>query len=89
MRAQAHLTRVYGSEEESRTVAGALTVDNEGFVEISRVGRSLEIRAEAESVPQLRRTLEDLLACLATAERTYLSIHPENESSEDEEDSGS
>ncbi len=84
---RAELQREYRSAEEALALARALAPDDEGYVKSNVRGRRLLLSVEAKSVGELRRTLEDALACLSGAERTWELQAPE-ERDEGEEEEG-
>ncbi len=59
----------YDSEDEAQAVAGAVEVDNEGFVTMNVEGRRITSPAESESIPSLIHTLDDFLSCVSVAEK--------------------
>ncbi len=59
----------YDSEDEAQAVAGAVEVDNEGFVTMNVEGRRITSTAESESIPSLIHTLDDFLYCVSVAEK--------------------
>jgi hypothetical protein len=69
--AEAHLRRSCSSHEEAEALLRSLAPDNEGFVRARTEGALLFLDVQAKGVPELRRTLEDTLACLSAAERTW------------------
>lgn len=73
--ARAVLRRSYGTEELARALERSLAPDNAGYLRARVDGRRLEIEVEAKSVAELQRTLDDALACLSAAERTWRSAH--------------
>jgi hypothetical protein len=80
MRAELH--REYARPEEALALARSLTPDDAGYVRSTARGSTLHLSVEARSVGELRRTLEDALACLSAAERTWerqASADPEEE----------
>jgi hypothetical protein len=77
--ARASLRRTYESEEMVEALVRALGPDNSGFVHCLASGKELRLEAEAKSVGELRRSLDDALACLSAAERTWLRAHGEPE----------
>ncbi len=68
-RCRVRLTLRFGTAEQARRVAKALEPDNEGFVRTRLEGRSLQVKADAASIPALLHTMDDYLACLAVAAR--------------------
>jgi hypothetical protein len=64
------LERSYGSDDLAARVVGAVAVDDPGTVSILRRGDRVVVEAEGEDPASLRRTLDDLIACLGAAERT-------------------
>ena len=67
----AELHRRYSSPAQVESLRAALAPDNAAFVETSMEGTALHIRVRARNAGELRRTLEDLLACLSAAEKTW------------------
>ena len=63
------MERTYGSAEEAERLARALAPDQGEFVRCERRGAALAFEIEAESPATARATVEDLLACLGSAER--------------------
>ncbi len=55
---------------EAERLLRSLRVDDPTFVTLATEERELVVRVEAPSAARARATLEDLLACLAAAERT-------------------
>jgi uncharacterized protein with PIN domain len=83
---RAELSRTYASPEEARALRSALAPDQEGFVSAVLEGATLRFTVTARHEAELRRTLEDLLACLAAAERTWEGGGGAPEPSEEEEE---
>lgn len=73
--ARAVLRRTYASADLAGSLARSLAPDNAGFVRCLVKGCELRLEVEAKSVGELQRTLDDALACLSTAERTWRSAH--------------
>lgn len=73
--ASASLRRTCSSAEEARALAAAIAPENSGYVEATAVGRELRIEARGRNEGELRRTLDDLLACVSAAERTWAAAH--------------
>jgi hypothetical protein len=73
--AEARLARRCASSEEAQALLRALEPDQEGFVQARVEGDLLVLEVRSSSVPELRRTLEDTLACLSAAERTWNAAH--------------
>lgn len=93
--ATAHLRHACASEAEATALLRALEPDHEGFVHATTEGSVLRLDVQAKSVSELRRTLEDTLACLSAAERTWGAAHARPtaaadpaSSSDEEEDEG-
>ena len=93
---RAVLARTYATSEMAQALARALAPDNAGFVRCRVEGRKLTLEAEASSVGELQRSLDDALACLSAAERTWKSAQglPTEEPAaarigDEEEDDGS
>ncbi len=74
--AEAELTLRYPNEETARAVAEAVSPDNyqapEGMeVRVERRGTEIDVRVRCpKGVGSLIQTLDDLLSCLAAAEKT-------------------
>ncbi|MCI4318040.1 MAG: hypothetical protein L3J96_05820 [Thermoplasmata archaeon] len=64
------MERHYATPEEAEKLAQSLAPDQGEFVRWERAGTRLTFVVEAESPRRVRATVEDLLACLGTAERT-------------------
>ncbi len=71
--ATATVRRTCSSREEAETLLKALAPDNSTFVLGRTEGAELVLEARAASVGELQRTLDDALACLTAAERTWSS----------------
>lgn len=63
------MERTYGSAEEAERLARALAPDQGEFVRCERRGGTLLFEVESETPSTARATVEDLLACLGSAER--------------------
>jgi len=64
------LERTYGAAEDAARVARALEADRPRELDTVVDGARLTFRLRAPSAASARATLEDLLACLGSAERT-------------------
>lgn len=64
------LERRYASPQEASRLARAVAADHPGFVTGGARGATLRFRVEAPSPASARASLDDLLACVAAAERT-------------------
>ncbi|MDE1821685.1 MAG: hypothetical protein KGJ23_11860 [Euryarchaeota archaeon] len=69
--ARATLRRACASPQEARALAGAIHPDNADFLRARAEGSVLVLEASSRTVGELQRTLEDALACLSGAERTW------------------
>ncbi len=67
----ARLVRRYPSSGEAEALRRAIDPDNADYVHVSVEGDRLVLRSEAAGVRELQRTLDDALACLSAAERTW------------------
>lgn len=63
------MRRTFASADEARTLERALAPDQGDFVRWERDGATLTFVVEADSAASARTTVEDLLACLGSAER--------------------
>ena len=61
---------------EAESIARALAADRPAFLGTTVDGATLRIHLDAPSAESARATLEDLLACLAAAERTIGLVPP-------------
>jgi len=73
--ARATLERRFGSPEEAEALLKALAPDNADFLSGRTEGPVLHLEARAKGLAELQRTLDDALACLSTAERTWEAAH--------------
>jgi hypothetical protein len=73
MKMEARLSRTYPTKEQAGALRAALEPDDEGYVEAATTGPTLTLHVRARNVGELRRSLEDVLACLSGAERTWES----------------
>ncbi|HEV2166020.1 MAG TPA: KEOPS complex subunit Pcc1 [Thermoplasmata archaeon] len=64
------IARSYGTADLAERVVGAVSVDDPGAVEIARSRDRVVLEVRGTDPASVRRTLDDLLACLAAAERT-------------------
>ena len=64
------LARTYPSDREALSLARALAADRPSFLGTTVEGATLRIHLDAPSAESARATLEDLMSCLAAAERT-------------------
>ncbi len=58
------------SAESAEHLRRAVVADNPAYVSVTVEGTELIVRLTARSAASARSTLEDLMACLAAAERT-------------------
>jgi hypothetical protein len=59
----------------------SLHADNETYVKVTQEKERLTIVVEANGLGEMQRTLDDLLACMGAAEKTWTKaseIHGEN-----------
>jgi tRNA threonylcarbamoyladenosine modification (KEOPS) complex Pcc1 subunit len=56
-------------EATAEAVLRAIEVDNEGYVTSERRGSTVVSAMEADSIPRLLQTVDDLLACITVAEK--------------------
>ena len=63
------LERRYASPETAERILRALAADQPEFVHAEHEGTVLRLRVVAASARSARATLEDLVACLQTAEK--------------------
>ena len=74
---QAEIRLIYKNEREAETVAKAISPDNievpQGlFIETTRKGSEVHTKIESQNRLQtLIATLDDLLACVSVAEKTF------------------
>ena len=59
----------YHNREEAISILGAVDVDNKGYVTADRRGNQLVFECESDNPGMLRNTLDDLLSCIAIAEK--------------------
>ncbi len=64
------LRRRCADPAEAARLSSAVVADNPEYVRVSAEGPELVVRLTAPSAASARASLEDLLACLAAAERT-------------------
>ena len=76
MKAQARLILTFDNAATAETVASAVSVDDEGYIETARRGRTVTARASADGPMSLLHTLDDYLACVSVAERTAREARP-------------
>ena len=70
------LERRYRSASEAEAVWRAVAADDPGFVSGHVDGDRLVIEGASPSAASLRMTLDDLIACLAAAERSLEAAGP-------------
>ncbi len=58
----------YDDMETAEKIAGALSPDNEDYIEVEVRGSTIHCEASADSPMKLLHTLDDFLACVAIAE---------------------
>lgn len=69
MKASCRLVIEYQSEAIAEAVLRAIEVDNEGYVTSERRGSAVVSTMEANGIPRLLQTVDDLLACITVAEK--------------------
>ena len=67
----ATLTRDCASEAMATALRAAISPDNGLYAEVTQEGGRLTITVHARTLGELRRTLDDLLACMGAAEKTW------------------
>ncbi len=70
MKGRATLTLTFPDPATARTIAEAVSLDDEEYVHTRRKGATITATAEAEGALSLLRTLDDYMACVSVAERT-------------------
>lgn len=73
---RAEIARECASPELAEALRRSLAPENAGFASATVSGSRLVIRAEATSLGELRRTVDDLLACIGTAEKVWAKASP-------------
>ncbi len=73
-RAQLHLT--FEDATTAEAVASSVALDDAGYIETRRRGRTVTAQATADSPMSLLHTLDDYLACVSVAERTAREARP-------------
>jgi len=76
MKSRAHLQLTFDDAATAETVASSVSLDDEGYIETTRRGRTITARAKADSPMSLLHTLDDYLACVSVAERTAREARP-------------
>ena len=74
VRAQLHLT--FDDAATAKSVASSVSLDDDGYIETTRRGRTITARAAADSPMSLLHTLDDYLACVSVAERSAREARP-------------
>ncbi|GEM_PF-2624396 len=59
----------YGDEERARCVGESVAVDDDAYVSVEVRGKTVIVRVSAETARGLMRAMDDVLACISTAER--------------------
>ena len=75
-RLRATLTRACASEDMAGALLRSLAPDNGRYATATVEGKVLTLRVEAATPGELRRTMDDLLACLSTAEKVWAKASP-------------
>ena len=60
----------YESAEKARCIGESVAVDDDVYVSVEIRGKMVVVRVRAESARSLMRALDDVLACVSTAERS-------------------
>jgi hypothetical protein len=76
MKARAQLRLTFGDAATAEAVASSVSLDDEGYIETTRRGRTVTARASADSPMSLLHTLDDYLACVNVAERASREARP-------------
>jgi hypothetical protein len=76
MKSIARLTLSFVDAATARAVADAVSLDDQGYIQTTRRGRTLMASASADSPMSLVRTIDDYLACVSVAERAALEARP-------------
>jgi tRNA threonylcarbamoyladenosine modification (KEOPS) complex Pcc1 subunit len=79
----ATLSRTCLSEEMASALRQSLHPDNGTYVKVTQEKERLTIVVEANGLGEMQRSLDDLLACMGAAERTWVkaSGFPESDRS--------
>ncbi len=70
MKARVQLTLRFDDAATAEAVASSVSMDDEGYIETARRGRTITAKATADDPMRLLHTLDDYLACVSVAERT-------------------
>ena len=73
-RIKSTLTLEYETAEMAKDILKSIEIDNYSFVKCKLEGKKIICEAESDKPSSLLHTLDDLLACVITAESVYHSI---------------
>jgi hypothetical protein len=76
MKARAQIQLTFDDASTAEAVASSVSLDDEGYIETTRRGRTITARATADGPMGLLHTLDDYLACVSVAERTSREARP-------------
>ncbi len=76
MKARVQLQLTFDDASTAEAVASSVSLDDEGYIETTRRGRTITARATADGPMSLLHTLDDYLACVSVAERTAREARP-------------
>ena len=76
MKSRAQLTLTFDDAATAEAVASSVSLDDEGYIETTRRGRTITATATADGPMSLLHTLDDYLACVSVAERTAHEARP-------------
>ena len=76
MKARAQIQLTFDDASTAEAVASSVSLDDEGYIETTRRGRTITTRATADGPMSLLHTLDDYLACVSIAERTAREARP-------------
>jgi hypothetical protein len=76
MKARAQLRLTFEDATTAEAVASSVSLDDEGYIETTRRGRTITAKATADGPISLLHTLDDYLACVSVAERTAREARP-------------
>ncbi len=74
MKARAQLTLTFDDAATAEAVASSVSLDDEGYIETTRRGRTITAKAAADGPMSLLHTLDDYLACVSVAEWTAREV---------------
>ncbi len=70
----ATITLEFESEDEARSIYRSVEVDNYSYIQCCVDGSRIICTVNGKNASSLRNTIDDLLACVITAESAYQSI---------------